>query len=100
MKTDIKATVKRFNAVKDEKWLAAALWRKENKDWLDLSFRIAVKILSSMKSKGITQKKLAEIIGCSPQYVNKLLKGSENLQLETIVKIEKALGIQLIQLAK
>lgn len=99
MKTDTKAAVKRFNAAKDEKWLAAALWRKENKEWLDLSFRIAVKILSSMKTKGITQKKLAEIIGCSPQYVNKLLKGSENLQLETIVKIEKALGIQLIQLA-
>jgi hypothetical protein len=36
-------------------------------------------------------------MGCSPQYVNKLLKGSENLTLETICKMEKVLQIKLIE---
>ncbi|OFX81522.1 MAG: hypothetical protein A2W86_08230 [Bacteroidetes bacterium GWD2_45_23] len=32
----------------------------------------------------------------SPQYVSKIIKGRENLSLETIWKIEEALGITLI----
>lgn len=32
----------------------------------------------------------------TPQYVNKIVKGKENLSLETIWKIEEALGINLI----
>ncbi len=32
----------------------------------------------------------------SAQYINKVVKGGENLGLETICKIEKALGINLI----
>ena len=83
---------------KDSTWLASAKWRKENKEWLDISFSIAVKILSILKKRGITQKQLATSINCSPQYVNKLLKGNENLQLETIVKLETALDIKLIKL--
>ena len=46
----------------------------------------------------MTQKKLAEIVGVSPQYINKVVKGRENLTLETIVKMEKALGIALIEI--
>lgn len=39
-------------------------------------------------------------MGCSPQYVNKLLKGQENLQIETIFKIGKILGLKLIEVPK
>ena len=44
-----------------------------------------------------TKKELAEIMHCSPQYINKLLKGTENLQLETIIKIEQILNTNLIE---
>ncbi|MFN2262156.1 MAG: multiprotein-bridging factor 1 family protein, partial [Psychroflexus sp.] len=44
-----------------------------------------------------TQKELASKMNCAPQYVNKLLKGTENLQLETITKLESILNISLIQ---
>ena len=33
----------------------------------------------------------------SPQYVGKLLKGKDNLTLETIAKMEKALGCTLVR---
>jgi transcriptional regulator with XRE-family HTH domain len=91
--------------VSDEKsgWLTKAKWREENQDWLDISFAIAVKILAAFRANKKTgtfpksQKELAEAMGCSPQYVNKLLKGTENLQLETITKIGDILNIKLIE---
>ena len=98
MKTNLKRYLVPKNEGKNTEWLTSAKWRKENKEWLDISFSIAVKILSVLKKKGITQKQLAASINCSPQYVNKLLKGNENLQLETIVKLETALDIKLIKL--
>src|SRR5690606_10058233 len=77
--------------------------RRENKARLDLAFAIAVKIASDLKANKTanvfpkTQKEMAKAMECSPQYVNKLLRGTENLQLETITKIEQILDINLIQ---
>ncbi len=92
---------------KDSGWLAKAQWREENEDWLDISFSIAVKILSALSankkaenSLPKNQKELAEVMGCSAQYVNKLLRGEENLQIETICKIQRILGITLIEVPK
>lgn len=34
-------------------------------------------------------------MGCSQQYVSKLLKGSENLTLETIAKLEEILDLEI-----
>lgn len=98
----IKSRLKQASKV-DNTWIESAKYRKKNEAWLDVSFAIAVKIMSKLKSnkqEGIfpkTQKELAEAMFCSPQYVNKLLKGTENLQLETIVKIEEILNIRLIE---
>lgn len=84
-------------AIKDEKWLAEAKERQENEAWLDVSFAIALKILRWLREKKMTQKTLAEQLDYSPQYMSKILKGSENLTLETICKIEKVLHIKLIE---
>ncbi|PLX14061.1 MAG: hypothetical protein C0594_00540 [Marinilabiliales bacterium] len=46
----------------------------------------------------MTQRRLAEEMGVSPQYINKVVKGKENLTLETISKIESVLGITLIEI--
>lgn len=99
---NIKNKLKRVSK-SDNTWIKKAKYRQENKAWLDISFAIAVKIKSKLeenkKSKEFpkSQKELAEALGCSPQYVNKLLKGTENLQLETITRIERILSIHLIQ---
>lgn len=85
-------------------WLEKAKYRQENQDWLDISFSIAIKILSVLrtnKKKAISpknQKELAEVLDCTPQYISKLLKGTEKLNIETISKIQKALNITIIDL--
>ncbi|MBK5214533.1 MAG: helix-turn-helix transcriptional regulator [Flavobacteriaceae bacterium] len=90
----------------DNTWIERAKYRKDNKAWLDISFAIAVKVMSALESNKTvdifpkTQKELAEAMVCSPQYVNKLLKGTENLQLETITKIEEILNINLIEVSQ
>ncbi len=84
------------NSKKQSQWVQDANWRKKNEEWLDISFSIAVKILSALKAQDMSQKTLAEHLDCSAQYVNKLLKGGENLQLETICKIQTVLNIKLI----
>ena len=79
-------------------WLKDAQWRIENQGWLRRSQYIALKILRTIRERKMSQKDLAELIGVSPQHVNKIVKGKENLTLETISTIEKALGIVLLEI--
>lgn len=72
-------------------------FRVENRAWLRKSMAIALKALTAMKAQGITQKELAERMKVSPQQVNKILQGHENLTLETITKLETALGITILE---
>jgi transcriptional regulator with XRE-family HTH domain len=94
------------NSINDSSWLEKAKWRQENEDWLDISFNIAVKVastLSANKKSGTfpkSQVELAEAMSCTPQYVNKLLRGQENLQIETICRVQSILGIKLIEVPK
>lgn len=84
-------------------WLEKAKWRKENESWLDISFKIAVKVLLTLKTNKSAgkypknQKELAEALNCSPQYVSKLLQGQEKLGIETITKVGEILDIKLIE---
>ena len=48
----------------------------------------------------ITQKELADKMQVSPTYVGKLLKGQENLTLETICNIQKVIGRTLISVSQ
>ena len=84
-------------AVPDTEWIKEATFRQENEYWLDVSFDIAFAVLRTLRKKELTQRDLAELMGCSPQYISKILKGSENLTLETICKMEKVLQIKLIE---
>lgn len=77
-------------------WREKAEWRKANKQWLRKSQKIALTLLECMSSKKMTQKQLAEMMDVSPQYVSRILKGSENLSLDTISKIENVLGIEIL----
>lgn len=77
-------------------WREEAEWRRDNWSWLRHSQRIAVKVLLHMRQIGLTQKELAERMNCSQQYVSKILKGKENMSLDTLTKLENALDICLI----
>lgn len=79
------------------KWREAAEVRRDNKKWLRYSQNIAMMMIDKMEELHLTQKHLAEIMGCSQQYVSKILKGRENLSLETLEKIENALKLGILQ---
>ncbi len=82
-----------------------SMWREKeavyqaakSQGWLKYSRKIAIKSAMAMKHQNISRQELAERMGCSPQYVSKLLKGEENLSLETICKLEEALNISILQ---
>lgn len=79
------------------KWREEAEWRRANKAWLPYSRKIAIKTALAMKSQDLTRSDVATRMGCSPQYVSRLLKGEENLSLETICKLENALNVPILQ---
>lgn len=84
------------NSKKATEWKQVAKWERDNKDWLEYSLKISLTILRELKRTGKTQSWLATEAGFSKQYLSKVLKGKENLRLETIVKFEKALGVKMI----
>ena len=78
------------------KWRDNVEWRIANKRWLRYSQRIAMMMLDRIEELGLTQKAVADRMGCTQQYVSRLLKGTENLSIETISKIETALGLHIL----
>ena len=84
---DVIERLKEHQSPTPSKWRERAEWRMHNKSWLRHSQRIAVKMLEKMDELSMTQKQLADMMGCSLQYVSKVLKGQDNLSLETMSKI-------------
>ena len=92
----IVSKLKEHQASAPSKWREHAEWRLENKSWLRYSQQIAMMMLDRMEELNMSQKQLAERMGCSQQYISKVLKGQENLSLETLSKIECCLDLQII----
>lgn len=95
MNTTVKK-LKSYSSSTPSQWREEAEYRLKNKTWLRYSQLIAMKMLDKMEQLGMTQKALAERMGCTQQYVSKILRGKENLSLETLSKIEEALELQLV----
>lgn len=74
-------------------------FRKDNREWLNMSHEIALTIHYYLRNAGMTQKELAEKMGVSPAYIGKILKGNENLTLETICKLQKAINVKFMSVA-
>ena len=88
--------LRKHQAPTPSKWRERAEWRRENKSWLRHSQKIAMMMLEKMETLGLTQRALAERMGCSQQYVSRILKGHENLSIETMCKIEEALDMAIL----
>lgn len=84
----------------DGKWLKDAKYRRANRKWLRKSQNIALRILDVLDEKGMQQKELAEALDVSPQQISKIVKGKQNLTLETISKLEQVLGVELVGVPK
>src|SRR5574344_2397863 len=79
-------------------------WAKKSKDNLEnfeekfAKVKIALKLNNYLRDNGLNQKDLADKLGVSPQYVNKLLRGKDsNFSIETALKYGRILGIRLIE---
>jgi transcriptional regulator with XRE-family HTH domain len=83
---------------KDTKWREAVQFQEENKDWLDNSAKIAIKLNRALRDKNMPQKEFAEKLGVSAQQVSKFLKGKENLTFQSVAKFEKVLNIKLLSI--
>lgn len=70
--------------------------RIKNRNRTRASQDIALKVLSKLDDLGWKQKDLAKQMEVSAQQITKIVSGKENLTLETIVKLEKTLGISIL----
>ena len=81
------------------RWREDAQWCRDNEYWLKYSRYITLQVMRAMDEQSVTQVELAKRMGCTQQYVSNLLKGSSNMTLETIARLENALSIDLIKSA-
>jgi ribosome-binding protein aMBF1 (putative translation factor) len=93
---NLKNKLSRLASDQPSEWKAKAGYRRENGEWLKKSAAIAVRVLNALKAQDLSQKELAERMNMSLQQISKIVKGQENLTLETISNLEIALDIQII----
>lgn len=85
---------------RSERAIELAQERRANRGWLRMSQEIALTLHYYMQKEGMNQRELAEKMNVSAAYVGKLLKGGENLTLETIFKMQHAIDEPLINIAR
>lgn len=81
---------------KSAKWKQIAQWNRDHAEALEDYIIIAARILQCLIDRNMKQKELAEMLGVTPQALSRIVKGRQNLSLQTIRKIEKVLSIDLI----
>ena len=70
--------------------------RIQNRAQLRESRAVAFKVIDKLDDLNWSQKLLAEKMGVSPQQVNKIVSGKENLTLSTLCKLQEVLEIPLL----
>ncbi len=81
-----------------DNWIEIAEKLEQDQTWLDKSAKIALSVLSALKDLKMSKQELADKMGVKAQYISRIVKGTENLTLETISKLEKALGKDLMSI--
>lgn len=69
-----------------------ARWRQENEIWLKMSRSVALSIIDYMQDNHLSRTEMAKTLGVSPQYLSRILSGTENLSIKSVAKIEATLG--------
>lgn len=80
----------------ESKWKKIAKWNRDHSDALQDYVIIAGRIRQVLKDKNWSQVYLSKKLGVSPQALTRILKGRQNLSLQTIRKIENVLEVRLI----
>lgn len=80
------------------KWSQRAEERETAQPWLEYSRRVAFVVLRELKRLKLSHADLAAKMGVSRQHITKIVKGKENLTIETISKLELALSIRILHI--
>lgn len=80
-------------------WVDQAKKRQTDAPWLHHSRRVALVVLRELKRQHLSQAELAAKMEVSRQQIGKIVKGQENLTLETIAKLEKALNTDILSIS-
>lgn len=70
----------------------------EIEKFIEKNLSITEKVRLAMEQKGWKSQDLAKAMGKNPSEVSKWLGGMHNLTLKSIIKMEMALGVDLIQI--
>ena len=73
---------------------------EEQRVAFELSFGIAERISEILKSKGLTQKDFARLLGKRESEISKWMTGHHNFTTQTIARIETALGDKVLMVVK
>jgi transcriptional regulator with XRE-family HTH domain len=63
-----------------------------------LKKKLGKNIVNIRKEKGISQEKLGELANLHRTYIGSVERGERNISLEAMVKISKALEVEIIDL--
>lgn len=72
----------------------------ERKAEFELSFAIATRIDEILKSKGMSQRELAQKLGKRESEIREWLTGRHNFTMNTLARVSLALGEQIIGIEK
>ncbi|TWF35866.1 hypothetical protein FHW36_108222 [Chitinophaga polysaccharea] len=81
-------------------FFARVAFREANKDWLVKSGDIIMTVIAVMSKLKLTPADMAKRMNISEEEMYKILRGDENMTLQTIVRMEKVFGIDLIKVVK
>lgn len=93
MKT--KKSIEEFSSGIDTQFIEKIKFRNANRKQLRTYKRLALEILLKLDEKGWSQKRLANELEVSAQYVNKLVKGNEKFGGDILCKLEEVLDMPI-----
>ncbi len=70
--------------------------RRADRYWKAASSAIAAKVRRQLKLTDTSRVKLAEMLGVTPANITRYLNGTTNFELRTLVELERALGLEII----
>ena len=72
----------------------------ETRRAVELSFQIVDRIHDILEAKGLKQKDLALLLGKKEAEISKWMRGTHNFTIDTIMLIETALGMPILNVYK
>ncbi len=62
---------------------------------MDIKKLIGLRIKELRNNRGLTQEKLAELMGINPVYMSGIERGKENPTLNTLINLSNALDVEI-----